>query len=236
MVNLVTNSITVFFPCYNEEENLPATISTAVTVLEDLDVDFEIVIIDDGSRDNTAAMADTFARHDSRIRVIHHPMNLGYGAALRSGFEAASKDLVFYTDGDGQFDIHAMPALLPLMADCDIVSCYRIHRADSLMRKLNAWCWTRLVGVIFGMHVRDVDCAFKLYRRRIFNEIRLSSTGALIDTEVLVRAMRKGYRVIQRGVHHYPRTSGVQTGGNVLVILRAFGELFRLRKEMRDHL
>jgi len=225
----------VFFPCYNEEENLRPTVNRALAVLEDLSADFEVIIVNDGSRDSTGTIADEFARNDSRIRVVHHPVNLGYGVALRSGFETAGKDLVFYTDGDGQFDIREMPALLPLMERYDIVSCYRRHRADPPIRRFNAWCWTKLIDAIFGMRIRDIDCAFKLYKRNIFDEIHLSSTGALIDAEILARATRKGFRVIQRGVHHYPRTKGIQTGASIRVILQAFSELFRLRREIRNN-
>jgi hypothetical protein len=126
-----------------------------------------------------------------------------------------------------------MPPLLELMDEYDIVSCYRINRQDNLIRKINAWCWTTLVNILFSMRIRDIDCAFKLYKRKIFDEIEISSTGALIDTEILARAIRKGYRVTQRGVHHYPRTAGAQTGANIKVVLRAFKELFRLYGRIR---
>jgi len=166
--------------------------------------------------------------------VVHHQRNLGYGAALRSGFGAATKELVFYTDGDGQFDITEMPPLIDLIKEYDIVSCYRINRRDNLIRKINGWGWSRLTSLLFGLKIRDVDCAFKLYKREIFDNIELSSKGALIDTEVLARAVRKGYRITQRGVHHYPRTAGSQTGANIKVILRAFGELFKLYRRIRS--
>ena len=143
------------------------------------------------------------------------------------------KELVFYTDGDGQFDINEMPPLLELMKQYDIVSCYRLNRRDNFVRKVNAWCWTKLVCILFGMKIRDIDCAFKLYKREIFDNIKLVSTGALIDAEVLARAVRKGYRVVQQGVHHYPRTAGAQTGANLRVIIRAFKELFRLWRQIR---
>jgi hypothetical protein len=155
-------------------------------------------------------------------------------AALKSGFKAATKELVFYTDGDGQFDINEMPPLLPMMAQFDIVSCFRLNRQDSLLRKLNGWAWTKLVCLLFGMKIRDIDCAFKLYKTKIFDNIELSSSGALIDAEILARAVRKGYSITQKGVHHYPRTAGAQTGANLSVILRAFKELFKLRRKIRQ--
>ena len=226
-------SITVFFPCYNEQENVAETVGNARTVLEKLNTDFEIIIVNDGSGDDTGQVADRIAAEDSRVKVVHHPTNLGYGAALQSGFKAAAKELVFYTDGDGQFDINEMPALLPLIAQCDIVSGYRLNRRDPFIRKLNAFCWTRLVCFLFNIKIRDIDCAFKLYKRKIFDNIKISSTGALVDTEILARAIRKGYRITQIGVHHYPRTAGTQTGANPKVILRAFKELFKLYNQIR---
>jgi glycosyltransferase involved in cell wall biosynthesis len=231
---VVMVAISVFFPCYNEQQNIGRTVENAIEVLEKLNADFEIMIVDDGSSDKTGQIADDIADRESRIKVVHHQRNLGYGAALQSGFRAARKELVFYTDGDGQFDMNEMPPLLPLMEQYDIVSCYRLNRQDSLIRKINAWCWTKLVCLLFGLRLRDIDCAFKLYKREIFDHIELSSTGALIDTEILARAVRRGYRITQKGVHHYPRTAGAQTGAKLRVIFRAFRELFELRRRIRN--
>lgn len=225
-------SISVFFPCYNEEDNVSDTTRKALSVLEKLGIDFDVIVVDDGSDDATGEIADRLARENSRVKVVHHKTNLGYGAALQSGFSAASKKLVFYTDGDGQFDISEMPGLLPLMSKYDIVSCYRFNRKDNTIRKINAWCWTKLVCFLFKMKVRDIDCAFKLYKGEIFDNIKLTSTGALIDTEVLARAVRKGYSITQKPVSHYPRQSGSQTGANFRVIFRAFKELFKLYNEI----
>ncbi len=225
-------SISIFFPCYNEQDNVERTVEKALAVLKKLNADFEIIIVNDGSSDTTGQLADEICRRDNRIKAVHHPTNLGYGAALQSGFKAAAKKLVFYTDGDGQFDISEMPPLLTLTKKYDIVSCYRLNRRDPLIRKINGWCWTKLVCLLFGMKIRDIDCAFKLFKRNIFDDIKLSSTGALIDTEILARATRKGYSITQKGVHHYPRTAGTQSGANLKVILRAFKELFKLRSKI----
>ncbi len=226
-------SLSVFLPCYNEADNIERVAAQAIAVLKETGADYELIIVDDGSRDGTGKVADKIAAENESVKVVHHRTNMGYGAALQSGFRAATKELVFYTDGDGQFDIKEMPALLPLMDEYDIVSCFRINRQDSIIRKINAWCWTRLVNTLFGMRIRDIDCAFKLYRRKIFDDIEMSSNGALIDTEILARAARKGYKITQRGVHHYPRTAGMQTGANIKVILRAFRELFGLYRKIR---
>jgi len=226
-------SISVFFPCYNEQDNVARTVEEALAVLKKLDADFEVIIVDDGSSDATGQIADQIASRNDRVKAVHHPTNLGYGAALKSGFNAVTKELVFYTDGDGQFDINEMPPLLPLIEQYDIVSCYRVNRQDNIMRKINGWAWTKLTCLLFGMKIRDVDCAFKLYKREIFDNIKLLSTGALIDTEILARATRKGYCLTQKGVHHYPRAAGAQTGANLRVILRAFKELFKLYRQIR---
>lgn len=225
-------SLSVFFPCHNEQEHIAKLVNQTLGVLEDTCGDFEVIIVDDGSRDRTAAIADELAGEDTRIRVVHHPTNMGYGAALQSGFKAACKELVFYTDGDAQFDIRELPPLLELIEQYDIVSCYRRKRQDNLVRRIIGWGWTQLVCVLFSMRIRDIDCAFKLYRRDIFDNIKMVSTGALIDAEILARATRKGYTVVQRPVSHFPRTEGQQSGANLAVILRAFKELLRLRRQI----
>ena len=228
------NSISVFFPCFNEQENVTRTVEQAQNVLEKLNIDFEIIIVNDGSSDDTGKIADEISSRYDRVKVVHHERNLGYGAALQSGFKAATKEFVFYTDGDGQFDINEMPPLLPMMKQYDIVSCYRLKRQDPFVRKLNGWCWTKLVCLLFGMRIWDIDCAFKLYKREIFDNIKMTSTGALIDTEILARATNKGYHITQKGVHHFPRSAGEQTGANIRVILKAFKELFKLYKQIRS--
>jgi glycosyltransferase involved in cell wall biosynthesis len=230
--NVSPVSISVFLPCYNEEANVANTTNKAVAVLDKLTTDYEVIIVNDGSADRTGPIADELAAKNPRIKVVHHPKNRGYGAAVQSAIKAATKKLIFYTDGDGQFDMSEMPALLPLIEQYDIVSCYRINRQDPWIRKLNAWCWTQLVNFVFGMRIRDVDCAFKLYKRQVFDNMQLCSTGALICAEILARALRKGYRITQKGVHHFPRTAGVQTGAKLSVIVRAFRELFALRKQI----
>jgi glycosyltransferase involved in cell wall biosynthesis len=226
-------SINVFFPCYNEQDNVARVVRRAREVLEGIKADFEIIIVNDGSADKTGQVADSLATADGKIKVVHHPRNLGYGAALQSGFRAAQKKFVFFTDGDGQFDIAEMPAFLPLMERYDIVCGYRLNRKDPLMRKLNGWMWTKLVCLLFGMKIRDIDCAFKLFKREIFDHIRMSSSGALISAEILARTIRAGYRITEMGVHHYPRTAGKQTGAKLKVILRAFRELFSLYNRIR---
>lgn len=224
------SSLSIFFPCYNEKETARPLTEKCIAVASQLCDDFEVILVDDGSRDGTGELADQLTREYPSVRVVHHPQNRGYGAALQSGFRAACKDYVFYTDGDGQFDVNEIPRLLPLIEQCDIVSAYRLKRQEGFLRRLNAYCWSTLVNFLFDLHLKDIDCAFKLYKREIFDSIEMISTGALIDTEILARAKRKGYTIQQIGVHHYPRTAGQASGANIKVILKAFGELFKLRK------
>ncbi len=226
-------SISIFLPCYNEQENIRPISEKAVSVLEQLNADWELIIVNDGSSDQTRQTADKLATENPGIKVIHHEQNLGYGAALQSGFKAAQKELVFYTDGDNQFDIGEFPGILPLIRQYDIVSCYRRNRNDKLIRKINGWAWTWLVNILLGLRLKDIDCAFKLYKREIFGNITLTSTGALIDAEVLAKASAKGYTIAQKPVSHYPRKAGKQTGANFGVIVRAFAELIKLTWNFR---
>jgi len=225
-------SLSVFFPCYNEAENAERVVAQAKDVLDALVADWEIIIVDDGSADATGEIADRLVGNDPRIRVVHHETNRGYGAALRSGFAAARKEYVFYTDGDGQFDLAELPKLLDRIDTADIVSGYRRNRRDGLVRRINAACWGFLVQRMLRFRCRDVDSAFKLYRRRLFDRMTLRSNGALIDAEVLARAARQGARIVTVPVTHLPRTAGHATGAKLSVICRAFWELLRLRRDI----
>ena len=225
-------SLSVFFPCHNEAGSIASLTCQTLEVLKEISDDYEVIIVNDGSTDATAEIADRLAQENRQVKVVHHPINRGYGGALQSGFRTAGKGWVFYTDGDGQFDIKELPPLLELTDEYDIITCYRLNRQDNLMRKMNAWAWEKLMNFVFNLKLRDIDCAFKLYRREIFDRIEMRSEGALIDTEILARAKQAGFTMTQRGVHHYPRTSGDQSGASLKVIFRAFRELFKLRRDI----
>lgn len=229
---LPVRSISVFFPCYNEEGNVERTTIAALKTCTRLFSDFEIIIVNDGSRDRTAEIAEGLARQHPQVRAVHNNPNRGYGGALQRGFREAKKDWVFYTDGDGQFDFEEMEKLLPLVEQYDIASAYRIDRQDAPMRKVNAFFWNTLVNFVFKLHIRDIDCAFKLYPRNLFDAIEMKSSGALIDTEVLARSKRLGCTIGQVGVNHFPRTAGSQTGAKLSTIFHAVRELFALRREI----
>ena len=220
---------------YNEEGNIEHAVTSAVAVLSDVTDCYEVIVVDDGGRDRTAAIADRLAAENPRVRVVHHPVNRGYGAALRSGFAAAQYPLVVLADGDNQFDLGELSVLLRGLGRFDIVSGYRIARHDPVVRRLYAFMYNRLARFLFDIPVRDVNCGFKVYRRDLLERLlpQLRSTGALINVEMLARARKLGATVTEVGVHHYPRETGQPTGGNPGVIVRAFRELLELWRELR---
>jgi len=221
-------SISAFFPAYNEEANVAAMVERLHEALPKVADDYEIIVVDDGSRDRTGAIADELAAADPRVRVVHHRQNRGYGGALKSGFAASRKAWVFFTDGDGQFDVEEIATLVPASSDHDVVVGYRIDRAEGGLRRVNAGAWNWLVRRLFGFPARDVDCAFKLFDRSVLAVVQPEAEGAMISTEILARTARAGFRIAEVGVHHYPRRHGTPTGANPLVIVRAFYELFKL--------
>ena len=218
--------LSVILPAHNEEAAIAETVQTVVDTLTAWVQDFEVIVVNDGSQDATRAIVEALAASDPRVRLINHAINQGYGAALVSGFEAVSRDLAFFMDSDGQFDIHDLERFFPFIGEYDAVLGYRIDRQDTWMRKLNAWGWKLLVSVVFGLRVRDVDCAFKMYRADFFREHRLETRGAMINAEILYKFTRAGYTYTQLGVHHLPRRGGRATGAKPTVIARAFRELF----------
>ncbi len=193
----------------------------------------EVIIVNDGSTDTTQEVAVRLARQYPSVRVIHHDTNRGYGAALRSGYYAAKNEWVCLFPGDGQFDIREIERFLPLTDEYDVINGYRQKRADPPHRLLNAFLYKMLIRILFGIKLRDLDCGFKLIRRRLFNDIRLSSNGAFIDAEFFVLARALGCRIGEVGVTHYPREHGAPTGARLAVILRMFKELWEFRKCMK---
>jgi glycosyltransferase involved in cell wall biosynthesis len=228
-------NISAFFPAYNEAENLPALTEKMAAVLKTLAEAWEIIIVDDGSRDSTPQVAEALVKRIPGVRYLRHHVNQGYGGAVKTGLTSAKYEWIFFTDGDGQFDPQELALLIPHTQDADFVAGYRIKRRDNLVRTLNAFAWGTLVRTLFGLHgkVRDIDCAFKLFRREVVDKNSLQANGAMISTELLVRSKQAGYRFREQGVHHYPRLAGKQTGAKWQVILRAFRELFRFYFRIR---
>jgi glycosyltransferase involved in cell wall biosynthesis len=226
--------LSAFFPAYNEAPNLVRMYESLSATLPLVAAEHEILIVNDGSRDDTGTIADRLAKADPRVRHILHATNLGYGAAVADGFQASRYDYVFFTDGDNQFDVSQLSLLVPFAAEFDAVIGYRINRQDSPIRLLNAHAWNRLVGWAFGLHVKDIDCAFKLVRKSALPVGRLESTGAMVSTELLVKLVRAGCSIREVGVLHQARIAGKQTGANPRVILRAFKELYAFRRKLRE--
>lgn len=226
-------SLSIFFPFYNEEANIERVVQEAVAAAPKFAELFEVIMVNDGSKDRTGELADKLEREIPQCRAAHNRPNQGYGGAVKRGFREARMEYIFFTDGDGQFDINEIERLVTLLEQCDIAVGFRIKRADPFMRKLNAFCWGTLVRFLFGIRVRDIDCAFKLIPKSFMDSIELWSDGALISTELLAKATNKGLRIREVGVNHYPRKAGEQTGAKLAVILKAFRELFKLRKRIK---
>lgn len=224
------DSLSTFFPAYNEEKNIALTVKKALEVLKSLPIkQYEVIIIDDGSKDKTPEISDELARTERFVRVIHKK-NGGYGSALQAGFYDSKYDWIVCTDSDGQFDFADVEKLLEKTDQADLVIGYRVNRQDSFSRKLNGAAWTFLNNLLFGLKVRDVDCAFKLVKKEVIEKIpRLKSErGGMISPELLAKAKKAGFKITEVGVRHYPRLEGAQTGANFKVIIKSFVDLGKL--------
>jgi dolichol-phosphate mannosyltransferase len=205
-------ALSLVLPAYNEDGNIARAVRGAAAAAGSLVADYEVIVVDDGSRDGTAAVLESLAPElGPRLVVVRHPMNRGYGAALRSGFAATRGELVFYTDSDNQFDLVELRDFLPLMAECDAAFGYRLDRKDPWTRRAASGFFNRLSSVVFGMSVRDLNCSFKLFRGDLLRSLPLESDDFFIDTEMVARMHRAGWRTVQRGVRHFPRTAGRST-------------------------
>ncbi|HBE90437.1 MAG: hypothetical protein A3E37_02700 [Candidatus Andersenbacteria bacterium RIFCSPHIGHO2_12_FULL_46_9] len=221
-------NLSVFFPAYFDEGNIGKVVTSTVKVLEKLGLDdYEIVIVEDGSPDKTAEVADELARRYNKVRVVHHPENLGYGATLNDGFKSARYDWVFYTDGDDQFDVNELPKLIEQLSQADLAVGYRIKKQYSAFRRFTSWCYNWQVRLMFNLDVKDVNCAFKLVPHHLLDQISISSKHGFIDAEILLQACRRGYKIAQVGVTHRPRVSGVSKAAHPRVVLGTIYETWR---------
>ena len=224
----LVESLSVIFPAYNEQHNLRRTVEKACACLPTLARKWEVIIVNDGSRDETNRVCDQIVGEFQNVFAFHHPSNRGYGAALKTGIIAASGDFIFFTDSDGQFDLAELRRLIAHSGEYDIVCGYRRKRKDHFMRLVNAWGWNTLVRAVLGLRIRDVDCAFKLFKRPVFRRVQIRAVGAMVNTEILAQAMRLGMRIREVEVTHYPRIAGRPTGARLSVIMKAFRELCHL--------
>ncbi|MDD3679545.1 MAG: glycosyltransferase family 2 protein [Candidatus Shapirobacteria bacterium] len=227
------DQLSVFFPFYNEEANIKAQTEDALEVVPRFARKFEIILVNDGSSDQTGPIAKKLAGSNSKIKLVNHKKNRGYGGAIKSGFRAARYNWVFFADGDRQFDLKEINKLLSHTDKADLIIGYRKRRADTPIRLLNAKLFNFLIRVLFGLRVADIDCAFKLINKEVIDKLVLKSNGALISSELLIKAQKAGFKIHQVPVSHYPREGGSPTGANPRVIFKAFYDIFTLWKELK---
>lgn len=229
--------LSVFFPAYNEEANLKTTVEKAKKVLEKVATKWEIIIVDDGSKDKTPAIADRLAK-DKNISVIHHSPNQGYGSAFKSGLYAASYKWITFTDADGQFDFSEISNFINQQSKTKadlVVGFYKKRQVKkSIIFTSKLWEW--LVYFLFGLHVKDIDCGFKLISKKVVNQIPKleSQRGAFISSELLIKAKKQGFKIVEIPVTHYPRAGGQPTGRNLNVIVQSFVDLLKLRLKLNQ--
>lgn len=221
-------------PAYNEEGNIEYVVRRALDVLPTVVDEFEIIVVNDGSRDATPEIIDRLAAEDVRVKPVHQA-NQGYGGAVKAGFRASTGDYVMFMDADRQFDIADIQRLTPFVPSYDVVAGFRMERSDPLNRRINAEIFNVVVRVLFGVHLRDLDCAFKIFRGDMLRSLDLTTSGALINAEMQAKLRRSGATIEQVGVGHYPRIAGEATGGNPKVILRAMRETVRLWRRMHRY-
>ena len=233
--------LSIFYPMWNEEEYIERAIAYGRRSCERMITsgeiaDYELIIINDASTDATAAIADRLAEEDSRVRVVHHPTNRKLGGSMRSGFAAAQGDIVLYTDADLPFDLNELPRIVRLLREyeADIVSAYRFDRTgEGALRAVYSTVYNTLIKVAFGVRVRDINFACKLVSRQVLGAVELKSEGSFIDAELIIRAQRDGFEVMQMGVDYFPRTRGESTLSSPAVIRKMLSEMWTLRRDLR---
>ncbi len=220
--------LSVFFPAYNDSGTIASMVIRTVQTASKLTPDFEVIVVDDGSADGTADIADELARTYPQVRAVHHPINRDYGAALQTGFRSATKELIFYTDGDAQYDPTELALLWDQIANADLVNGYKISRADPLHRIIIGRVYHYIVSLMFGLKLRDVDCDFRLMRRTIFERINLEKTSGIICVEMMKKIQDAGFRIVEVPVHHFHRTHGTSQFFNFRRLVRVARDLLLL--------
>ena len=230
------SSLSIVLPAYNEEANVASAVEQVSTVAQQLGMEYEIILVNDGSADRTGEIGRELMERVPHFRLVEHYPNRGYGGSLKAGFAAATKDLIAFVPADNQFDFGEIHLLLDALDGADIVSGYRAKREDHFVRKLNALGWNTLVRVLFGYLCHDIDCGFKLFRREVLDHVTIISDGAMIDTELLAGARARGFRIAEVPVTHLPRVGGEATGANFKVIAKAFRDLAHFRRRLSREL
>ena len=226
-------SLSIFFPAFNEEKNIKPVLQKTLKIAPKISNKFEIIVVNDGSSDNTADVVKEIIKNNPNVHLVEHKKNLGYGAALRSGFYKSKYEYITYMDSDGQFDFKDIYKLINGLGGSDLAIGFRIKRADPLLRKVNGKLWNLLISILLGLKIIDIDCGFKLMRKKVIENIpKLTSNGATISAELLVKSKREGFKIVQVGLPHHPRLFGSNTHGNLLHMFRAFKDLFVLLKKV----
>lgn len=221
--------LSVFFPAYNEEANIAETVRRAEKILREVAIKYEIIVVDDGSTDKTGEVAKKL----DKVRVITHSPNRGYGAALKSGWAGSRYSWVAFTDSDGQFDFSEIKKFLPFTKKADLILGYRIKRADSILRDLFTFGWSTIARILLGLDVKDYSCGFKLIKKEVFEAVQpLVGEEKVTQIELIVKARRQGFKIVEVGVHHYPRKAGQQTGANIKVVLKSIFDLVKLWRKL----
>jgi glycosyltransferase involved in cell wall biosynthesis len=241
MNKFLINELSVFFPCYNEEKNIKNTVDKTIHILQNTAKKWEIILINDGSKDNTGKVIEQIKKQYSKedIKIITHNPNRGYGAALKSGLYSAKYDWIAFTDSDGQFDFAEITNLIKKQQEtkADLVAGYYIARQVSKIAIFTSKIWELIIFILFGLKVTDIDCAFKLINKKIIDTIPKleSKNGAFISSEFLIKTKRAGFKIVEIGVHHYPRTEGKATGRKLKVIISSFSDLFKFWFKINFH-
>jgi glycosyltransferase involved in cell wall biosynthesis len=215
----VKPSISFFCPAYNDQDNIEKVVAAASKFLPEASREYEIIIVEDGSPDRTAQVVDELAKKYRNVRVIHHAKNRGYGGALKSGFSQCRNEIVIYTDGDAQFDVAELSRLLPLLGEADIVTGFRTNRVISLWRLIQSSVFNGIICALFDLEVKDVNCALKVFKKKVIDTITIESDSSFITAEIFIKARANGFTVKQAGVTHYPRLHGKASGATPRVVL-----------------
>ncbi len=228
------DGISIILPALNEEENIEAAIQDIQSYFHSREEKYELIVINDGSTDSTGDIAERLAKENGFIRVIHHSTNKGYGSALKQGFDIGKYKYIFFTDSDRQFDIKGLDILLPLIKTdaVEIIIGYRLKRQDPFIRRFLSWGYNSIVGYLFDLNVKDIDCAFKIFRKDIFSKIDIESKNFFVNTEILAKARHFGFNVLEVGVPHFPRTAG-KTTVTLKHIPLTLIELYRIYKRIK---
>jgi len=220
-------------PAFNEEDSIASTVEGVVKVLKTMNLDWEVLVIDDGSKDKTAEVVKGLEKKFPGVKLVSHPKNKGYGHALKTGFASAKYPWVAFVDSDGQFDFAEIKKLAAKTGEADVILGYRLNRADPFQRRIFTWGWKMLAMVLLGLNVRDYSCGFKLIKKKVIEDISpIESEEKVTQIEMLIKAKKRGYKFAEVGVHHYARTAGVPTGANLSVVLTSFNDMLKLWKKL----